>query len=145
MTKFSERTVWGQMGIIFSLCATMGVPAGLIVITAADAKIDSKYATDTDLETLQEQLSRQMASVQESVEENTGEVKVALASMDSLSMMVLDIQIATLEDTISRLDATRSEWSRAEEQIYREKRRALEDSERQRQELYGRILERSGR
>lgn len=138
--KFSERTFTGQLATVAGICATMGLPVGVIFLAAADARIDSKYATDNDLQRVQELVATQVDEIKMVVDRNTVEVTQTLAAVDNLSLVVLDIQITGLQEQIARLDASQAKWSRSEQEAYREKRRALQDSERKRQQLYDRVL-----
>lgn len=142
LKKLSELSPFRQLFTVIAVCAALGVPVWAVLVMAADAKINSKYATDADMETLESELSREVANLAESVDRNTTQVRDTLEAVDSFGLMVMDVQIVNIEETLARLDRKDGALSQEEEALYREKQRALEDMERRRQQLYDKVLNR---
>ncbi len=144
MSKISEKSAGVQLATIVTIVGLVTGGMGSLVLWAADAKIDEKYATDADLLAVQEVVQAQVETITTSVTENTTTVRATASSVDGLTLVVLGLQVDDLESEIVALEAEkRSEgagWNERDENDLRNKQRALDDLMAQRQILLQRIL-----
>jgi len=126
-----------MMGII-------GTPVGGLMLWAADAKLDQKYATDTDVLAVQQTVERQVSTLTTTVEINTRTVRATASSVDGLTMVVMDLQIDKIEGEIRSLERSKrndgAAWSENDEDVLNDKRKALNDLNLQRSILFQRVI-----
>ena len=144
MSKFSEASTISQLSQILGLVAVMFTLFGAAFWALADDQIDKKYATDEDLQAVQETVEAQVTVITETVQENTTTVRATATSVDGLTLVVLGLQITDLEEEISQLEREKREegaaWNERDERNLRDRQRSLEDLERQRGILLNRLL-----
>ncbi len=141
---FHERSIGSQLAVLATMMAAMGIPAGGIGLWAADAYIDQTYASDQDLKAVQENLNARVDQIAEVVGENTETVQATTKSVDSLTLVVLDIQIERLQGDIAELESEKraqgAGWVESEERALRNAQQRLSDFKAQRDLLFARII-----
>ena len=142
--RFTEKSAsiqWTSIVVIITLL-TGGL--GAIVLWAADARIDQKYATDKDVQAVQKLVAEQVEIITSTVKQNTKTVRATAASVDGLTLVVLDLRIRDLDDEIIDLRRSRdrnpSSWSSQDERSLRDRLSALSDMQLQRNVLFQRAL-----
>ena len=143
-TKFSEASFLSQLTQILGLVAVLFTIFGAAFLALADQQIDRKYATDEDLQSVQQSVEAEVTIIRETLEENTTTVRATANSVDGLTLVVLGLQITDLEEEISLLEAEKREegaaWNERDERNLRDRQRALSDLERQRNAILDRLV-----
>ena len=144
-TKFTDQSAGRQWGIIFTIIGVLFGGFGAAVWSAGDTIIDLKYATDEDVKAVQETVVQQFEAIQATVQANTKTVRATSASVDGLTLVVLDLRIRDLEDDLIDLEAEKlrvgSSWTPRNERTIRDRDKALADLLIQRDRLFTRILD----
>lgn len=142
--KFSEASFLSQLGQIFAVVGGFMTLFGAALWALADQQIDEKYATDEDLQAVQETVAAQVTRIEETVTENTTTVRATASSVEALALAVLGLQISDLEEEISQLEADKrregAAWNERDERNLRDRQRALDDLNRQRSALLDRLV-----
>lgn len=146
-TKFSEQSSGVQWGTIATIIALVFGGFGAAIWAAGDNIIDQKYASDFDLKAVQEQFAQQFGAFQQTVEQNTSTLKSTAASVDGLTLVVLDLRIRDLEGIKFDLESEKTNaganWNSGDERELVGLRKSLADLNTQRDRLFERVL--SGR
>jgi hypothetical protein len=142
--KFSEQSTGTQWRTIAVIIGLLFGGLGATIWAAGDNIIDQKYATDFDLKAVQEQFARQFSAFQETVELNTATLKSTAASVDGLTLVVLDLRIRDLEGIKFDLETEKisagANWNNGDERELVALRKSLSDLNTQRDRLFDRIL-----
>ena len=142
--KFTETTALKQLATVAAMIGALITTFGGLALWAADNKIDEKYATDADLKAVQVEVSKEIGELKTVVRENTMTVGHTVKSVDSLTLVVLNLQIEKIEDAISELEREKrteaANWNEREEKDLRDNQRALADLEVQRRALFARLI-----
>lgn len=140
-----DRGLFAQLSIISGLIVAIGTPMWGAVIWASDQAIDDKYATDKDLAGVQESIGNHVNTIDKAVTANTETVEATAKSVDSLALVVLDLQRKELADEIYLLEQEKREqganWNQNEEAELRDKQQALADLNTQRSALFNRVMQ----
>lgn len=143
--KFTERSAGFQWAALVAIITILIGGLGAVVLWAADARIDQKYATDVDLYTVQSEMAAQVRLITESVNENTRTVRATTRSVDGLTLVVLDLRIRDLDDELIDLALEKQinlgSWSTRDDRSMRDREKTLTDLHVQRNRLFKRILE----
>lgn len=143
--KFTDQSAGKQWLILGAFITFLTGSAGAVMVWAADAFIDQKYATDVDVRAVQELVVKQFEAIQHTVEANTKTVQATASSVDGLTLVVLDLRIRDLEDDLIDLKAEKvrvgTGWTPRNERTIRDRDKALADLLIQRDRLFTRILE----
>jgi len=143
--KFSDQSAGGQWATLLTIMALLTGSFGGLVLWAADARIDQKYATDKDVRSVQAEVAAQVQIITETVQQNTRTVQATATSVDGLTLVVLDLRIRDLDDEIFDLQRDKirgpGSWSDRDERGLRDRLSGLADLRIQRDRLFTRILE----
>lgn len=144
MKAFTEHGAGKQLGILAAMMGIIGTPVGGLILYAADAKLDEKYATDSDVLAVQQTVETQVTSIKTTVELNTKTVRATAASVDGLTLIVMDLQIDKVEGEIRNLERDKRQdgaaWNERDEDSLRDKQKALNDLNLQRGILFQRLI-----
>jgi hypothetical protein len=142
--KFSEQSTGTQWGTIATIIALLFGGFGAAIWAAGDNVIDQKYATDDDLRSVQEQFVQQFNAALATVEQNTATLKSTAASVDGLTLVVLDLRIRDLEGIKFDLESEKTNaganWNSGDERELVGLRKSLSDLNTQRDRLFERVL-----
>lgn len=143
--KFTDQSAGKQWSAIIGIIAVVFGGFGAAVWSAGDAIIDLKYATDADVRAVQETVVQQFEAIQRTVQLNTKTVQATSASVDGLTLVVLDLRIRDLEDDLIDLESEKigagANWTARNERTMRDRDKALADLKVQRDRLFTRILD----
>jgi hypothetical protein len=143
-TKFSEQSTGVQWGTLATIIALLFGGFGAAIWAAGDNIIDQKYASDFDLKAVQEQFAQQFEAFQKTVEQNTSTLKSTAASVDGLTLVVLDLRIRDLEGIKFDLESEKTNaganWNSGDERELVGLRKSLSDLNTQRDRLFERVL-----
>jgi hypothetical protein len=143
-TKFSEQSTGVQWGTLATIIALLFGGFGAAIWAAGDNIIDQKYASDFDLKAVQEQFAQQFEAFQKTVEQNTSTLKSTAASVDGLTLVVLDLRIRDLEGIKFDLESDKTNaganWNSGDERELVGLRKSLSDLNTQRDRLFERVL-----
>ncbi len=146
MKQFSEQSTGVQWGSIAAIIGLLFSGFGATLWAGGDLIIDQKYATDADVKAVQEQVVQQVEQIKGIVETNTRTVQATSASVDGLTLVVLDLRIRELQDVqfdlVSEKTNAGANWSNNDERELLDLRKALSDLNVQRDRLFQRILDR---
>lgn len=144
-TKFTDQSAGRQWGIIITIIGVVFGGFGAAVWSAGDTIINLKYATDEDVKAVQETVVQQFEAIQATVQANTKTVRATSASVDGLTLVVLDLRIRDLEDDLIDLESEKinsgANWTARNERTMRDRDKALADLKIQRDRLFTRILD----
>lgn len=142
--KFSEQSTGVQWGTIATIIGLLFGGLGATIWAAGDNIIDQKYASDNDLKAVQEQFVQQFNAALATIEQNTATVKSTAASVDGLTLVVLDLRIGDLENIKFELESEKTNaganWNTGDERELVGLRKSLGDLNTQRDRLFERIL-----
>ena len=142
--KFSEQSSGVQWGTIAAIIGVIFSGLGAAVWSAGDNIIDQKYASDADLKAVQEQVVQQFDQIQATVKANTKSMQSTAASVDGLTLVVLDLRIRDLENIKYELETEKTNaggtWNQGDERELVGLRKSLSDLNTQRDRLFERIL-----
>lgn len=145
--KFSELTPWQQLWRSLAILGLSGSAITGALLWAADKKLDEKYATDSDLATVQEQVSEAVDQLKTATTRNTQALEAVAESTDSLTLAVIDIQIREVAAQIEYLEREKrrrgDQWDTHDAERLRDRVRTLADLEAQRAILFQRLLSRA--
>jgi len=145
MKKLSDQGLFGQLATVCGIVAAFGIPLGAGLLWAADVKINEKYATDSDLKSVQEVIRSQVINIQASVDQNTKSVNRIGESVDGLTLVVMDLRRDRLAEEIRIIKMTKSrradQWTDMEARNLRMKEQALSDLNTQRKALFNRVIQ----
>lgn len=143
MKSFAQQSTFTQLAAVLGLIMAIAVPCWAGFLWAADKQIDDKFATDHDLKQLQKTVASQVDTLKTSVDKNTKFVQQTMSSVDSLTLVVLDLQIAKLDEEIQGLERVKrhsgEKWNLREERYLREHTKTLKDLTTQRDVLFRRL------
>lgn len=143
MKAFHEYTPTGQIGMLLGMMSMLGIPTGGIILVGAETMMDTTFQTDIEANAFQSAITLEVAGLSESVENNTTTLKQAVESVDSLNLTVLNIQVNDLEREIAVMEQDKrnnpTAWSIRDESTLNNKRRLLDDLNRQRQRVFDRV------
>jgi len=144
MPKFNELSKLRQALTLIAMMLSLGVPIGSGLLWAADARIDKKYATDTDLAAVAVSVSEGFEQLNQKVDEGATALRNTSVSVDGLTLVVLDLQIAKTEAEVIQLESLKKslgeKWPPTQEALLRNKQNALQDLRSQRRSLYARVI-----
>ena len=144
MKKLSEQGLFGQLATVAAIVATLGVPIGAGLLWAADIKINQKYATDSDLRTVQTVVQSQVINIKTSVDKNTKSVNRIGETVEGLTLVVLDLQRDRVAEEIRKIEMAEAKrgdaWTDMEARNLRMKKQALSDLNTQREALFNRVI-----
>lgn len=139
MKPFKEKSSLTQISALLGIISLISVP----LLWMADQHLDSKFATDKDIERVQKTVASQLRQINNSVYENTQSVKQTIHSLDSISLIVLEIQITQTEEQTRELRQAKirqaNNWSKREERDLRDHEKTLRDLNTQRNVLFSRL------
>ena len=142
--KFSEQSTGVQWATIAAIIGIMFGGLGAAILSAGDNVIDQKYATDADLKAVQEQFSQQFGAALETIQRNTSTLQSSAASVDGLTLVVLDLRIRDLENIKFELESEKTNaganWNNGDERELVGLRKSLGDLNTRRDRLFQRIL-----
>lgn len=123
-------------------------PLFVVLIYAADQRLDEKYATDKALEATRNEFTEMATDIRRVVYDNTEKMEAVTHSVDGLTMAVLDMQIAKLEARIAMLKRSKARrehrgdngWTRHDEAGLTEKKYQLADFVSQRGRVFQRVI-----
>ncbi len=144
--NLTQQTTLGQFASILGIAVMVVTLFGGVFMLAADQVIDQKYARDADVMGIKSQVNRRLQELQLTVEANTRQGERTAESVDSLTLVVLDMQIARAESTIVDLERLKAEagreWDKRAERELWEARRSLRQLTAQRDLVLARVMRR---